>query len=597
MLVAWVFTILLNFGQSQNILPPEAEDNQELHQCVTSILDRYFNESIELTYVNMESDNEDLLQTVYKSQKFSLVTRNSTYQSVLPNYGYLIITRNVNTFKEYFKYLQTDTTWNPYARFLIIIQTLVDEEIKSVFDILLRKHVNNVIVMNGTTDAHLFAYNPFDNYACGKYYTDIIDYGPCKENTNNFYPNKLVTGLKNCTFRAAIVHRPPFTVNPLKAPKIILGTEEYILKALAELEHFEVKFNYSVNPAVFSSAFPNMTAFGPMEMLQNNETDVIFGGNMMVLTRGQAFSFLSGYHDYNDELRFVVKRASLVPLWKTVYIEFDTTVWMLILLALVVYSFMVIYLLQTKDKGFVFMELLDNLLTHSRDIRCSMTIKCILMIWVMFAYLINTCYQSSLFSLTTNPSKEHQVASEEDIIQYKYKPCFSVALKTFLSLEITEGMLSTRSSPADIDQNACSTTIQAITTVSKTKGVFSLIPNYIYLYNKPSFNDKFGNPLIYYFDKPFAKFLYCFYFYKGFPISNRMRMNAIRMRENGLADKSMKDHFFKRALKQRFSQQEFETRFVLPWGLYIIGCTISIITFLVEYMSQSQLKMQEHHVP
>ncbi|KAJ8730985.1 hypothetical protein PYW08_002398 [Mythimna loreyi] len=457
-------------AQCQVTLLPNRLKNERLNQCVVKILNEYFSEQKELTYVNIDTRDEELLKTIYSTQNFSLVTRSKTHQSFLPNQGYLISSKNVPAFKKYFEYLMTDPTWNPYARFLVIVEALHNDELRLVFDELLRLHVNNAVIVNGTDDAQLFTYNPFDNYACGKYYNNVINLGLCLQSKQNLYPNKLVTGLRNCTFKASLAHQPPFSLNPLRMDdeKTILGTEEYIFKILSEKEQFTVIADYSYNGDIFSSVYPNMTVSGPMVMLRNNESDIIFGGMMMVTTRAEAFTWLGGYHDYNDEIRIVVRRASLIPIWKTVFIEFDTTVWLLLLLSFIVYCAMMIFLLQAKDKGSVVLELLDNLLLHSRDIRCSMSIKYILIIWVCFGYLINTFYQSSLVSLTTNPSKEYQVQTEDDILEYKYKPCISDSTRKFLSTEQMEDLAKKPTVvPLDaLEKERCNTTLEALTTNS-----------------------------------------------------------------------------------------------------------------------------------
>ncbi|CAH1646823.1 unnamed protein product [Spodoptera littoralis] len=507
MLVTYCLFFMLYIGQCQ-IIPIEHMRNEDLIQCVITILTKYFTE---ITHVSIDTDDEDLLKAIHTMETLSLVTRSSDNKSETENRGYLITSKNVTMFTKHFEYLIMDSYWNPYARFLIVIECLKTDELRNIFDVILKSHANNVVVVNGTHDAHLYTYNPFDNYACGRYYTEIINLGLCSQISKNLYPNKLVTGLKNCTFRASLGHRPPFTINPIKSEdiKTILGTEEYIFELLSEKEQFKVIYNYSYDANQYSSVFPNMTASGPMIMLQNNETDVIFGGMMMVVSRAHAFTYLCGYHDYNDELQFVVKTAPLVPIWKTVYIEFDPTVWMLLLLAFIVYTLMMIFLLQAKDKGQVALELLDNLLQHSRDIIRTrmMVLKCILIVWVWFAYLINTFYQSSLVSLTTDPNKQYQVSNEDDLIKYDYQPCFSMSLKKFLSTELKNALLKKHSLPT-FDRIGCNTTLNAITTVSRTPMLYSLVPNYVYWYNKPKFNDEWGKTMIYRFEKPYAKFLF-----------------------------------------------------------------------------------------
>ncbi|XP_026732497.1 uncharacterized protein LOC113497235 [Trichoplusia ni] len=579
----FLVSVLYVSGQCENIMETRQFDNEHsLVQCVTNILKLYFSEG-KLTYVEMESDDDELLKNIYSSSKFSLVSRRSTFQPHLPNQGYLMTSRDVTAFAKHFKYLLMDPMWNPYTRVLIVIRSLSESDLRNAFDVLLNHHVNNVVIVNGTADAHLYAYNPFDNHACGKYYSDIISYGICSQTEMNLYPEKIGARLKNCTFLASLSHRPPFSIDPARTEgENLLGTEAYIFKVLMEKEQINFIMNYNYNGDIFSTVAPNMTAIGPMNMLQNNETHVIVGGMMMVAARAAAFSYLGGYHDYNNEIRIIVKTASLIPIWKSVYIEFDITVWMLLFLTLIVYTMILIYVFRDMDKGQLILDLLDNLLSHGRHIRSRTLVKCLLLVWIWFAYLINTFYQSSLVSLTTDPSKEYQVADDKDLVEYRYEPCFSLALRNFL---MSESVTNGSSFPPQ--RKGCHTTAEAMQTITKTKGFYTMVPNYVYLYNMKSFNNKWGESLIYPFEKPYARFLFCFYFYKGFPISKSLRLNARRMRESGLADKSLSDLYFKRSLKQRFSQKQFEVRFSLPWRVYVIGCAISAITFILELVPKN----------
>ncbi|KAJ8721691.1 hypothetical protein PYW07_002466 [Mythimna separata] len=224
-IVCYLMSVFYAVVQCQVTLLPYHLKNERLDQCIISILNKYFTEQQELTYVNMFTDDEELLKTIHSTQNFSLLMRSTTHQSFLPNQGYLINSKNVPTFKQYFEYLMTDPTWNPYARFLIIVESLKNDQLRVIFDELLRLHVNNVVILNGTDDAHLFTYNPFENYACGKYYNDVISVGLCSQTTQDLYPNKLVTGLRNCTFKASLAHRPPFSINPLRID------EDYFIEA------------------------------------------------------------------------------------------------------------------------------------------------------------------------------------------------------------------------------------------------------------------------------------------------------------------------------------------------------------------------------
>ncbi|CAB3247433.1 unnamed protein product [Arctia plantaginis] len=557
-----------------------AEDNQKLIQCIISVLENYFSEQNELTFVGMQDGNENkLLKTIHTTTNFPLVTRLPDQRMDVPILGYLISAADANDFIKYIQFLISEPAWNPYARFLIVIALLRDADLEIIFDELLRQHVDNVLLVNGTEGAHLYTYNPFDNYACGKYYDNVTSYGQCLLATNNLYPKKLVTGLKNCNFTASLAHQPPFTIDPTKTKhKKLLGTEEYIIKLLGELEHFTVSFNYNYNGGMFTTVALNMTPLSPMKVLQRNEFDIIFGAIIVGTSRAETFTYMCGYHDYSDELRFAVKSSPFVPLSEYVYLEFELDVWGLLVVTFIVYSIIVSLLLRTKDRGEIMLLLLDNLLLHGRHIRIRQSVKCVLIMWVLFAYLINTFYQTNLFSFTTHPSLDFQIADEEDIAYYDLTPCVSLELRKFIISE-------TDTFDDDFFMNkGCQTLGEAMDTVSSNEDVFTLIPNYFYLYNEAKYSDKWGRPLVYYFEKPYMKLLFGFFFYNGFPVTRSLRLNALRLRENGIIDKSLQDHYYNRRLKQKFHKKTFQTQFLIPWHVYIPGTMIATLAFILELL-------------
>ncbi|KAF9414519.1 hypothetical protein HW555_007593 [Spodoptera exigua] len=271
-----------------------------------------------------------------------------------------------------------EPTWNPTARFLITISALKEEELRKVFDVLLKRHVVNVLVINGTEDAHLYTYNPYDNFACGKYYKDIISYGVCLQATNNLYPNKLVTGLRNCTLIATVPQRPPYSEDPSRmpagAPKT-LGVEQHLFIEFGKTEGFNVIFNYEYENDVYSKIASNMKVTGTMSKLQNNKTDAIFGSIPMTSRRSDAFECLYGHLDFHDDLRFFVKSASYVPNWKYVYLEFSPLVWCLLLLVFLSYSTIVILMHPTEDKVDCMLNLLRALFLNSLKMPDRVSVK------------------------------------------------------------------------------------------------------------------------------------------------------------------------------------------------------------------------------
>lgn len=551
-----------------------------LIQCIISVLEKYFSDQNELTYVGMQDGRERiLLKTIHTTTNFALVIRLPAQRVDVPIFGYLIYAADVNDFIVDIRYLVNEPAWNPYAKFLIIIAILSDTDLEIIFNELLRHYVYNVLLVNGTGDAQLYTYNPFENYACGKYYDKVTNYGQCLLATNNLYPQKLVTGLKNCNFSASLAHNPPFTIDPSKTKnKKVLGTEEYIITLLGELEQFTVNFNYDYNGEMFTTAALNMTPLNPTKMLQRSEYDIIFGAIIVGTSRAEAFTYMSGYHDYSDELRFAVQSSPFVPLSEYVYLEFELGVWGLLVVTFLIYSTIVFLLLRTKDRGEIMLLLLDNLLLHGRHIRTRQSVKCVLITWVLFAYLINTFYQTNLFSFTTHPSLDFQIADEEDIAYYELTPCISLELRKFIISE-------TDTYDDDFFLNeGCQTLGEAMDTVSSDDDVYTLIPNYFYLYNEAKYSDKWGRPLVYYFEKPYMKLLFGFFFYNGFPVTRGLKLNALRLRENGLIDKSLQDHYYIRRLQQKFHKKTFQTQFFIPWHVYVPGTIIATFAFILELL-------------
>ncbi|CAB3223949.1 unnamed protein product [Arctia plantaginis] len=563
------------------------DEHQELLTCITDILDQYFAENFELTVVNIHSHEDDLLKTIHSTTNFALITRIPTQRMLIPNIGYLISSEDVVDFLEHFHYLTQERTWNPHARFLIVIKLLEKLHLQLIFNELLIRRVHNVIIVNGTEHAHLYTYNPYENYACGFYYKGVTHYGQCSTTTDNLYPNKLATGLKNCNFRALLAHRPPNSIDPTKInyKKTLLGIEEYVITILSELEHFTVTFNYSFDGDSYSRVAPNMTAIGHMALLQNKEFDIAFGGLLISTSRADGFSYLHGHYDYANELLFVVKKASLVPTWKYIYLEFQPMVWVLLLIAMIIYSIILIILLDSKDKTKVVLRLLENLILHGRDLRSRLSVvsvKCILITWVMSTYLINTFYQSSLFSLTIYPSSEYQISNEGDLIKYDVQPCMAPIIRDYIVNEMDPNSKEVYSRV-----EGCQNSTESLRTIlSSTENYYTFVARITYLFNKPDYMSTWGEPLIYRFQKPFIKYLYGYFFHKGFPITQSLQVNTLRLRENGLTDKISNEHYHQQRLKnkKRFTEKPPTANLVVPWGLLITGFIISTVVFVVELL-------------
>lgn len=580
-----IFIILTIPGNCTKLLIAKKEQDAKIAICVRDIITRFYENGTKLTYVDINSNDNEILKVINNMSTHLLISRKNSdkFKIRVPHQGYIIYSGNSNAFTKNFNYLRRETTWNPTAKFIIIINDLFKEELQDIFNELMNFHVTDVIVVNGTNETNVYTYNPFENYACGRYFDRIIEFGPCLNlEHRNLFPNKLLTGLKKCTFTVAVPHLPPFTIFPskLRTKLYMPGIEQYAFEIISKLEDFKINYSYVNFAETFSTVdSDNMEATGFFNLLQKNQTDVLLGFTILTSTRGTAYDFLFAHLAFTDELTYIVKKAGNVPIWMNTYLEFNSTVWILLLFSFTLCSILILILLRTDDKMSIILKLWDSLLLHGYNFRCRFTVKIILLIWVWFAYLINSFYQCSLVSLTTYPSKAHQVSTERELTEFQYRPCISPSIKNFLINEA--GMTF------DHDTGECEKLIQGIRVMSKKEGLYTVTPLSIYQFNRYMFLDSTGSSKVYHFSDPVMKIMYAIFLYKGFPMYKKLHKHTTYLRENGIIDKYFNDLYFqeKRAHDQIFDDY-FKARIIVPWNILIIGCTVASICFMLEVLSK-----------
>lgn len=590
-MLTFYITLFLTISVNCRKLSTAKEDvDEKLAICVRDIIIRFYEKGTMLTYVDINSNDNEILKVINNMSTHLLISRKNCdkFKIRVPQQGYVIYSGNSNEFTKNFNYLRRETTWNPSAKFIVIINNLFKDELADVFNELMDFHVTNVIVVNGTNNADLYTYNPFENYGCGRYFERIIEFGPCLNlEHHNLFPNKLTTGLEKCTFTVAVPHLPPFTIFPSKArTKYMPGIEQYAFEIISKLEDFKINYSHINFAETFSSVdSDNMEATGFFRLLQKDQTDVLLGFTFLTGARGTAYDFLSAHLAFTDELTYIVKKAGDVPNWMNMYLEFSSIVWILLLLSFTSCSILILFLLRTDDKMSVILKLWDNLLLHGYTFRCRFAVKVIILIWVWFAYLINSFYQSSLVSLTSYPSKVYQVSTERDLVEFLYKPCISPSIRNLLIKDI--GMT------VEDDTGECQKLIQGITVVSNKEGLYTVTPLSIYKFNRYLFLDSTGMSKVHHFSNPVMKIMYAIFLYKGFPMYEKLHKHMIYLRENGMIDKYFDDLYFQeRRAHNQIYDDSFKARVLVPWFLLVIGCIVATICFMLEILSKGLLKLQ-----
>ncbi|XP_060803619.1 uncharacterized protein LOC132902479 [Amyelois transitella] len=572
------FTILLLLKSVINCKIPRTnvETINDAVKCTNKIILKHYAEGSELTFLDLSNsgDNDDILMEIHKKFHVTVISRTYKQFYTYPNEGYVIYAKAANDFVN-FKYLTKEAPWNPHAKFIAVVESK-DDEMRYIFDTFLKYHVFNVVLIKGLQDSELYTYNPFENYGCGKRFHRIIDYGKCKDTfETNLFPNKLVTGLQNCIFNIAAPHWPPYSIDPNFNTTRSLGIEQHIFKVISEIEHFTINYTYNNDAEKFTVINDEMTAIGPMELLQKNEADVIIGGMMLINDRAAAFDYMYTHLANVDEIKIMVKKAEIVRNWKNIYIEFQPTVWILLIVSFVIYCLFLILIIRGRDNISIILKMWDSLFLHVRPIGNNCVVKCAFITWIWFAYMINSYYQSTLVSLNTHPATEYQISNEQDLEDYHMRPCVSIAIQTLMWAEL--GM------PMQNVTKDCEPFLESLKTVTKRDDLYTIILYSIYSYHKFKFVDDYGHLLLYEFPS-LNKVMYAMYFYKGFPLKGIFQNHGLRLRENGLIQKISQDLYYEGSIKHYYAKKRMEFKIIVPWYIYAFGVGLASLIFTIEMM-------------
>lgn len=554
------------------------QGSKTLSSCIKNIIKQYYEDQI--TYVDINSGDSEVLKTINTISRQLVISRTTSAKLKIPHRGYLIFAGNSKDFIKHFSNLKQEATWNPSKKFIIIVKKVNKNELSNIFHELLVLHVNNVIVINGTNTAEIYTYNAFENYACGKYFERIIEFGQCLNlNVKNLFPNKFITGFSKCTFTAAVPHFPPFSIFPDRNElKMYLpGTEQFAFEMIADQEKFKINYSYIDFADTFSTVDEDMTATGILNFIETNKSDIVVGYLILTHTRAMPFEYLYAHQAYTDEFTYIVHRAGNVPTWMNMYVAFNFNVWFLLIISLISTSVFIIFLLRADDKVAVVLKLWGNLLLQGHNFQRTNVAKFVVIIWVWFAFFMNSFYQSSLVSLTTHPSKEYQVSTENEMSKYNYRPCVPPALQSFLYSH--SGMTFKE------DTGHCEKYVQGIQVVSNNEGLYTISSIAHYQFNRHLFQDSAGNMKVYAFSRPLMKIIYAIFLYKGFPLYQKLHTFSLRLRENGLMDRYFRYLYYNQAsLHHQTYDNLFKARIIVPWNILLVGCTIATIIFILEIL-------------
>ncbi|XP_045532749.1 uncharacterized protein LOC123720254 [Pieris brassicae] len=510
---------------------------------------------------------------VYKRMRHMSIIDNEiteAYEIIHESNSNILLRILCDDFENKFHRITVATTWSANAKLLVVLENAYDP--RCIFDILLKKHMTNVVVLNDTATLELFTYNPYDDFGCGKRYNRIIKLGHCKGQYLFF--DKLNTDIRNCTFQALSAHMPPYSIDPATNQSQYKGVEQYLLEIISDKEAFRINFTFKINSDEYTVIADNMSAVGPLSALQTGEADIITGGMLLTYQRAMVLGYLTGGVTFTDYLQLHVATAKLVSNLKNIYSEFQCWIWLALFIVFIVYSVLMYLIMRKRPKQTIILKMFGFFLQQSSRVKGDRTNR-LFIFWIFFAYLINCFYQSSIVSFTLHPHLDYQISSMEDILDYGLKPCLSLSMRRIL-LGISYISLAKNNA---LD---CERRVDSMNKVAESSNHFTVYLKSLFAYEETKYYDAFGKSKIYTIDYPRAQVLYAIYFYKGFPLPSKLQHLCRRVEEAGLINRHLDRLKTERQAKLTIGIKKKRFQFIMPWQVLGFGFSLSTFVLILE---------------
>ncbi|KAM3968017.1 LOW QUALITY PROTEIN: uncharacterized protein ACR2FA_004645 [Aphomia sociella] len=281
----------------------ESADEKELKKCIVKLITTQLGKGTKLTVVQ---NAEHMLPDIHHARHVQI---NFRYSEIHIDYlyieVYLISVINWNELDITISTLKLENSWNPNAKFIIILRSDASiKQLRSIFKLLLDSHILNIILLARQESKYsIFTYFPYAEGSCGRNYENIKICCNCRKlrSDNNIFPGDS-SRIKNCTLRVLSQHSPPFSIKlePHGNERgRVVGFEQRVMDLLAESEKFHISYSFYTIPGKFGYV-TNYTATDLLEYIQNNKADVVMGGFLLMSNIMYLCDFIWTYFGSHD---------------------------------------------------------------------------------------------------------------------------------------------------------------------------------------------------------------------------------------------------------------------------------------------------------
>ncbi|KAM3968015.1 uncharacterized protein ACR2FA_004624 [Aphomia sociella] len=415
-----------------------------MKKCIVKLITTQLGKGTMLTVVR---NAEDMLPDIHHAKHVQI---NFRYSEIHFDYlyieVYLISANDSNDLDMTITELKLEDSWNPKAKFIVILRGDTSiEEMRLIFKLLLDSHILNIVLLaRHEREYSIFTYFPYAEGSCGRNYEKINKCCECTKlrSDTNIFPGDSSRTLKNCTLRVLCHHSPPFSIKPHENKREnLVGFEQRVMDFLAESEKFYISYTFYPIPDKFGSVTSNYTATGLIESIQNNRADVVLGGFLLTSKILYLCDFIWTYFGSVDNfLGIYISRRNYTERWRIIYQSFDSAILISILVALSLFIFLSLILgtsreakLKKGDKVLITLYVWGSLFgSMSAYVKQLIEKKRYLLLWVWFIFLISNFYQTSLISLATKQRPSFPIRDTKLFAKFQYRPCMSISVRRFL---------------------------------------------------------------------------------------------------------------------------------------------------------------------
>ncbi|PSN30225.1 Ionotropic receptor 568 [Blattella germanica] len=563
----------------------------------------------------MLSDLEDSLIAVLQGHsKWSIVVYSTTNSNKIKGQFkdkyYIVVLYIRETLESTVKNasLQIETlkerlSWNPRARFLVMINGLYYDKSNTLPNELLKlfwefKVINVVLIIPDFCNVlNAYTWFPYSSRSTCMHVRAVqinkwIPEGNGKfYDTNTFlFPNKIGNDFKNCSIKASTVEIKPFVDIEFKNNRTeIHGIESRIFKFL--MSNLKAKYLIKVPDSdLWGIKLPNGTWTGMKADIFNNVTEMGFGG--LLLDTELCKTFDCTIPHFRDGLVWHVPRPKQIPNWESIYRVFTINTWLLFLVICIAVAFLLWGLGKTEEDSYFIT--LDRSLSHMWATILSVSVprlpltprlRFLFVIWVIYGLHIDLLYLSFLTTFLINPGYERQVQNVIELVHSKLKYGYHEGFDKYFDDTTDEILTTIRKHRIHCEGDGSICLKRMVTKRDFANLVSSSLMEFKI---NAEFFDHNGQPLYNHFKNTFLGYDFVFYLSKGSPLLDTFNDIIFRISEAGLILQWWEE--MKTELRLTYAKRDIQeesstlslSHLVSVYVFLSIGLAISFILFICE---------------